>query len=268
MPKKLTTIDLFCGCGGLTAGFANVGINNVAGFDNWQAAIQVYNDNNKDRAEFLDLADLSTSLKRLSEYKGVIDGIIGGPPCQDFSSAGKRTEGDRADLTNKYAAIVIEMMPTFFVMENVPRADAATAYKQAVQRLKDVGYGISKRVVDASRVGVPQTRKRLITIGWLNENSSDEIGELLDSHLSAKRTTLRDYFGDSLGTEHVYRHPRSYARRAIFSIDEPYPTVRGVNRPIAPGYPGHPGDTAPKDGHASRHSRIGHGRHRKPILSR
>jgi len=132
-------------------------------------------------------------------------------------------------------------------MENVPRADAATAYKQAVQRLKDVGYGISKRVVDASRVGVPQTRKRLITIGWLNENSSDEIGELLDSHLSAKRTTLRDYFGDSLGTEHVYRHPRSYARRAIFSIDEPYPTVRGVNRPIAPGYPGHPGDTAPKD---------------------
>ena len=53
------------------------------------------------------------------------------------------------------------------------------------------------------------------------------------------------HFGDSLGTEHYYRHPRSYARRGVFSIDEPSPTIRGVNRPIPPGYAGHPGDSAP-----------------------
>ncbi len=56
--------------------------------------------------------------------------------------------------------------------------------------------------------------------------------------------TLRDYFGDSLGVEDYYRHPRSYQRRAIFSIDEPSPTVRGVNRPVPPTYKNHPGDTA------------------------
>ena len=54
--------------------------------------------------------------------------------------------------------------------------------------------------------------------------------------------TLRDYFGDSLGLEYYYRHPRSYARRGIFSIDEPSPTVRGVNRPLPSGYKLHPND--------------------------
>jgi len=57
--------------------------------------------------------------------------------------------------------------------------------------------------------------------------------------------TIRDYLGDKLGVNHYYRHPRSYKRRGIFSVDEPSPTVRGVNRPLPGGYPGHPGDTAP-----------------------
>ena len=56
---------------------------------------------------------------------------------------------------------------------------------------------------------------------------------------------MHDYLGSSLGLEHYYRHPRSYARRGVFSIHEPSPTVRGVNRPVPPNHPGHPGDTAP-----------------------
>lgn len=52
----------------------------------------------------------------------------------------------------------------------------------------------------------------------------------------------REYFGDELGFEYYYRHPRNYNRRAIFSIDEPAPTMRGVNRPVPKGYPGHPND--------------------------
>lgn len=244
---ELTTIDLFAGCGGLSAGFNNAGIENIAGYDNWNAAVDVYNANNKDHAEVLDLSDVENTLARLEQYKGNIDGIIGGPPCQDFSLAGKRVEGDRAALTIKYANIIKDMKPTFFVMENVARAEKAEAYKKALDILTAAGYGISKRVIDASRVGVPQSRKRLITIGWLNANKNDEIGQLLDAGLSEHRTTMRDYFGDSLNTEHVYRHPRSYQRRAIFSIDEPHPTIRGTNRAVAPGYPGHPADSAPKE---------------------
>ena len=54
--------------------------------------------------------------------------------------------------------------------------------------------------------------------------------------------TIREYLGDEFDTEFYYRHPRSYARRGIFSIDEPSPTVRGVNRPIPATYQIHPGD--------------------------
>jgi DNA (cytosine-5)-methyltransferase 1 len=64
----------------------------------------------------------------------------------------------------------------------------------------------------------------------------------ISSGLSAKPMTMRDYFGDSLGIEYYYRHPRSYVRRGIFSIDEPSPTVRGVNRPMPEGYKIHAND--------------------------
>ena len=57
--------------------------------------------------------------------------------------------------------------------------------------------------------------------------------------------TLRDYFGNTLGFEFYYRHPRNYNRRAVFSIDEPAPTMRGVIRPVPKGYPGHPNDACP-----------------------
>ena len=62
---------------------------------------------------------------------------------------------------------------------------------------------------------------------------------------SEKPLSLRDYFGDKLGFEYYYRHPRNYSRRGIFSIDEPAPTMRGVNRPVPAGYIGHPNDPCP-----------------------
>ena len=62
---------------------------------------------------------------------------------------------------------------------------------------------------------------------------------------SIKPMTIRDYFGSSLGVENYYRHPRNYNRRAVYSIDEPSPTIRGLNRPIPKGYKGHKNDTSP-----------------------
>ena len=64
----------------------------------------------------------------------------------------------------------------------------------------------------------------------------------INSGLSTKPMTMRDYFGDSLGIDYYYRHPRSYVRRGIFSMDEPSPTVRGVNRPMPEGYKIHAND--------------------------
>ena len=171
--------------------------------------------------------------------------IIGGPPCQDFSSAGKRVEGDRADLTEKFAEVVAHFRPPFFVMENVARARSAAAYNRALDTMRGAGYSVETIVLNADRCGVPQTRKRLIAVGTLDARVTESILHRLESEQSSSPMTLRDYFGNRLGTDHYYRHPRSYARRGIFSIDEPSPTVRGVNRPIPSGYPGHPGDSAP-----------------------
>ena len=81
-------------------------------------------------------------------------------------------------------------------------------------------------------------------VGGLGEKEGF-LDEILISGQSKKSMTMRDYFGDTLGFEYYFRVPRSYSRRGIFSIDEPSMTIRGVDRPIPPGYHGHPNDPAP-----------------------
>lgn len=166
----------------------------------------------------------------------------GGPPCQDFSSAGKRDEnGGRAELTISYAKIVTSIRPQLFIMENVDRALKSKTYKEAIKIFSDAGYHMTIAVLDASLCGAPQKRKRVVVVGSLTAPSMSII-EIYKKRQAATPMTIRDYLGDSLGVEYYYRHPRSYARRGIFSIDEPSPTIRGVNRPIPKGYAGHPGD--------------------------
>src|SRR5574344_2187821 len=96
-------------------------------------------------------------------------------------------------------------------------------------------------VIDASHCGVPQKRKRFVLIGKLGESDSFMEDYLIEMQ-SEKEMTVFDYLGDSLKIEYYYRHPRSYARRGVFSIYEPSPTIRGVNRPMPKGYNLHGGD--------------------------
>ncbi|WP_074017944.1 DNA cytosine methyltransferase [Kallipyga gabonensis] len=239
-------IDLFAGCGGMSLGFSESGFNVVAGFDNWPVAVNTYNKNLNHHAYNLDLSNVEQTIEALKPFfEKDTPGIIGGPPCQDFSSAGKRKEGKRANLTEKFAQIVSFFKPPFFIMENVTRVEKAAAFQRAKAIFSNAGYFVDYIVLNAAFCGVPQSRKRLITFGSPSIETTNRVIEALRKNLSQKATTVRDWFGDSLNTEFYYRHPRSYARRGIFSIDEPSPTIRGVNRPIPAGYPGHPGDAAP-----------------------
>ena len=240
-------IDLFAGCGGMTLGFQNAGFEAVAAFDNWDSAVQVYDANFSHSIHKLDLSDWQESLTTLNSYQ--FDMIIGGPPCQDFSHAGKRNEDlGRADLTVSFARIVAHTKPQWFVMESVDRTVKSQRYRQAGEILREAGYSLTQRILDANQCGVPQKRKRLFLIGELGLSISEDsraLGSYLDNNLTTKPMSVRDYLGDSLGITHYYRHPRNYSRRAVFSVDEPSPTVRGVNRPIPKTYKMHPKDTAP-----------------------
>ena len=238
--KHLKVIDLFCGCGGLSLGFQNAGFEILAAYDAWDKAIQCYKENFHHPAFCLDLSDLSKANNEISQWK--CDIIIGGPPCQDFSHAGKRREGARANLTTCFANIVTSIRPTWFVMENVDRALRSVSYAQARDIFQQAGYGISEVVLDASLCGVPQKRRRLFCIGKLEEENGFMV-EQIQKGMKKKPMTVREYLGKELEVDHYYRHPRNYNRRGVFSVDEPSPTIRGVNRPIPLGYPGHSQDS-------------------------
>lgn len=233
-------VDLFAGCGGLSLGFENAGIEVVAAVDNWTKSTDVYNKNFSHNCYLHDLKDEAGALQIINKYKP--DMIAGGPPCQDFSSAGKRDETlGRADLTYHFANIICSYRPQWFVMENVERIKKSRILAEVIQQYKAAGYGLTAVILSAEYCNVPQARKRFFLIGHLDDKSN-VLAPILKKNLQTTPMTVRDYLGDSLGLNCYYRHPRNYSRRGIFSIDEPSPTVRGVNRPLPAGYKKHSGD--------------------------
>ena len=238
----MKVVDLFSGCGGLSLGFQNQGFDIVAAFEWWDAAIKCYEENFSHPVFKTDLSDVDNAVEDIRKFAPDI--IIGGPPCQDFSHAGKRVEAGRAVLTDCFAEIVSRIRPVCFVMENVDRARNSNAYASARSIFKEAGYGLTEIVLDASLCGTPQKRKRFICFGMQGKEDGFAT-DLFEKRMSKEPMTLRKYFGDDLGFEFYYRHPRNYSRRAVFSIDEPAPTMRGGNRPVPKGYPGHPNDACP-----------------------
>lgn len=236
----MRVIDLFAGCGGMSLGFENAGFDVVAAFDNWDAAITIYESNFSHPIYKRDLS-ADDVIQQISDLQP--DLIMGGPPCQDYSIAGKRELGKRANLTIKFAEIVSAVKPMWVVFENVYNIERFSTVTVLKQMLSDAGYGITTRVLDASRCGVPQKRQRFFLIGKLGEKDGF-LDEVLASNLSSKQMTVRDYLGDTLKTEFYYMHPRSYNRRAVFSVDEPAATIRGINRPIPENYKRHHADKA------------------------
>lgn len=236
----MNCVDLFSGCGGLSLGFQNAGNNILAAFENWDDAISVYKSNFKHPMIKMDLSLVNESAEMIKRYNPDI--IIGGPPCQDFSSAGKRNENNgRGDLTVFYAQIIANVRPTWFVMENVARITATQKLVEAKEIFTAAGYGLTQTVLDASLCGVPQRRKRFFLIGKLGE-AEGFMEEHLTRNLAKKPLSIAEALGNKIDIEYYYRHPRSYARRGVFSINEPSPTIRGVNRPLPNGYQLHPND--------------------------
>ena len=221
-------------------GFEQAGIDVVAAFDNWKPAADIYRANFEHPMHEKDLCD-EDAVEVIKALKP--DVLMGGPPCQDYSIAGKREAGERANLTIRFAEIVCGVKPKWVVFENVYNIERFGTLPVMKAMLSEAGYGLTARILDASRCGVPQARKRFILVGHLGAENGF-LDEALEAGLAEKQLTVREYLGDKLGTQYYYMHPRSYARRGVFSVDEPSATIRGINRPIPENYRRHHGDAA------------------------
>ncbi|MDM8560601.1 DNA cytosine methyltransferase [Thiotrichales bacterium HSG14] len=98
-----------------------------------------------------------------------------------------------------------QVKPTWFVMENVERITSVTLQK-ALKIFKDAGYGFSYQILDASRCGVPQLRKRFFLVCLLSAPDSF-LDDYLNQYLTEKPMTIFDYLSHELGIEYYYRHP-------------------------------------------------------------
>ncbi len=165
-PRKLTAVDLFCGAGGLSHGLRSAGIDVTYAIDAWAPAVETYANNLG--------AHVTTASVDWSDALPPCDLIVGGPPCQGFSSAGRRAPGDaRNTLVAVFAHLVATHRPRAFLFENVEgflTGDGGRWVVDLVKPLVAAGYCVSLRKVNAANYGVPQNRKRVIVVGGLGWN--------------------------------------------------------------------------------------------------
>lgn len=242
-------ISLFSGAGGMDLGFEMAGVDIVAANDSWDMAMKTYCTNRpKDSTEIL-VGSIESHEDQIiqiaKEHK--VNVVFGGPPCQDFSTAGWRTgHGQRADMTTKFISLALKINPEWIVMENVNTimSIGRRHVERVVYMLERAGYHTRMGILNAAHFGVPQHRKRFFMIARKDEPKMPEFDVLMRE--DGKVVTVREYhpkitYGYN-GTKFYYRHPWSFLRRGIFSVDEPSPTIRGVNRPIPPKYSIHKND--------------------------
>ena len=177
--KKYTVLDLFCGCGGISYGFEMAGFDIIGGIDFNKDATDTFKKNFPNAiVQCADISTISdTSIKEL--FSGV-DVIIGGPPCQGFSTANrhqKEIDDPRNKLFFQYIRFVTILKPKVILIENVRgilTRDNGYAKERITELLKEQNYELNMQVLDASDYGVPQKRKRAIMIG-IRQDFLDEI---------------------------------------------------------------------------------------------
>ncbi|KAB2720391.1 DNA cytosine methyltransferase [Brucella intermedia] len=224
----LRVVDLFCGAGGLSLGLKNSGLDVVQAYDAWQPAIDTYRANVGHHAWKHDLKDILGVGSMIAQLQP--DMIVGGPPCQDYSIAGERQEGQNAVMTKAFAMMVAIARPRWFLMENVEQAKNSKAWAEARAILVRAGYGLTECKLDASYYGVAQARRRLFVVGRLGERDGFLTSALIAAR-SERQMTLGDLFGADCPP--LYIAPRFTRNKAVWHIDGPAPTLIASSwRPI------------------------------------
>ena len=173
----MNVLDLFCGCGGFTTGLRNSGLNVIAGIDIWDKAIQSYSTNHDHLSVCADLSKLPPSefSNTYNIPSNSVDIIVGGPPCQGFSMAGKRDKNDpRNSLFMEYVKYLEFFKPKAFILENVMgilsmKLNNGQLAIDVIMNCLNKDYKCLINKLYASDFEVPQNRRRVIIIGIRND---------------------------------------------------------------------------------------------------
>lgn len=231
---KYNFIDLFAGAGGLSLGFCNAGFVGLFAVEKNKDAFETLKYNLIDKNLFdwpnwltvqnHDIEDLFNKKEKLLKLiKNKVDVVIGGPPCQGFSMAGRRDHSDiRNQMVKRYIQFVRDVMPKYILLENVHGISVdfkiegkKIQYSQIViNELQNLGYNIRTKEVKMSDFGVPQNRKRFILIGSLKNNIEDFFDKLYNNRngfLKNKKlelvNTVEDAISDLYKENGVYKCP-------------------------------------------------------------
>ncbi|WP_214722175.1 DNA cytosine methyltransferase [Exiguobacterium sp. s192] len=205
--KKPTLVDLFCGAGGMSLGFTQKGFRVIFANDIEKAALRTYAFNHPEiDGKHITMGGIEDIAHNIHEYiLEDADVLIGGPPCQGFSTANRQRiiDDPRNVLYKYYVESVKNLKPKLFVMENVKgMKNVASEVVEDFNANVATHYDISYVVLNARDFGVPQNRERLIYIGLRQDivessgyTASEVIGNLINSSNDTERV-LFDAIGD------------------------------------------------------------------------
>lgn len=231
--SPLRAISLFAGAGGCSLGFYNAGVEILAAYDNADAAVETYNSNftgNKCRKLDLSTCDFEKLRDELGLKKGELDLIIGGPPCQGFTTAGSRFWDDpRNKLVKNYTQAIEHFFPRWFMMENVEgilTTAKGNYIVECIKRLSEIGYSVFLKKVYMQEYGIPQRRKRVIIVGnRLGINFSFPEAESLATGAIYRNssTTLRDAISDlesheDISIDHIFKKVNAIQQERIAAL--------------------------------------------------
>lgn len=175
MSGKPTVISTFAGCGGSSLGYKWAGFKELLAIEWEENAVETF------KLNFPDVPVWKRDIRKVTgkeilEFtglkKGELDVFDGSPPCQGFSTAGKRkVNDDRNDLSYEFIRLINELQPKVFVMENVSgmvKGKMKGSFKEIMKALKATGYNVKCKLMNAMHYEVPQSRQRLIWIGVKN----------------------------------------------------------------------------------------------------
>lgn len=238
--KRLVVVSLFSGAGGLDMGFHMEGFNIVWANDFDADACETYKVNIGDHIR---CGDVKKCMYELHQFTDRVDLLIGGPPCQGFSVAGKMDPNDpRSENVWSYVKALEIVRPKAFVMENVKALGVLEKWSdirnKLLERMHELGYSASYIVVNSSDYNVPQNRERVLFIGFKEKTVKPiDLEKMLEPY-KIKAPTVREVLA-VLDKPGVGNNPHVCNAKITFSSNPvmrktPYAGMifNGLGRPI------------------------------------